>query len=166
MKTKNCFKCKQDKPLDDFYRHAQMADGRVGKCKTCARDDSITNRNKNIEKYPNHDKVRNLTPERKSYFLAKTQKLRARTGVESAHNAVARAISGGSLIRPDHCTRCLIPCTPQGHHDDHSKPLDVLWLCPVCHAFRHQELGRLGHHAPRKPAPGGVADPSIRPDVE
>lgn len=61
----------------------------------------------------------------------------------AAHNATARAIKKGILIRPDHCERCKIDCSPQAHHDDHSKLLEVMWLCPVCHAVRHRELGKL-----------------------
>ena len=37
METKICFVCKEDKPLDDYYKHKEMGDGRLGKCKECCK---------------------------------------------------------------------------------------------------------------------------------
>lgn len=39
MKEKICFKCNISKSLDFFYKHPQMPDGHLGKCKECTKKD-------------------------------------------------------------------------------------------------------------------------------
>jgi hypothetical protein len=55
-----------------------------------------------------------------------------------AHIAVKSAIQKGKLIRPNACSECAKACKPQGHHEDYSKPLEVIWLCVTCHKKREK----------------------------
>lgn len=39
MKTKKCFKCSIEKPLNEYYKHKKMGDGHLNKCKNCTKSD-------------------------------------------------------------------------------------------------------------------------------
>ena len=43
METKICFKCGRELPLSSFYKHPQMGDGHLNKCKDCTRKDAKEN---------------------------------------------------------------------------------------------------------------------------
>ena len=62
------------------------------------------------------------------------------------HNAVYR----GKIKKPKHCKHCGREENLQGHHNDYSKPLVVLWLCAKCHAILHKEYNRQ-HGIKQKP---------------
>lgn len=55
-----------------------------------------------------------------------------------AHSVVSSARKSGKLIRPKNCSECNSKGKIHGHHDDYSKPLNVVWLCDYCHKQRHK----------------------------
>lgn len=46
---KVCFKCGRDLPLSEFYKHSQMADGHLNKCKSCTKTDVHNKYKENVQ---------------------------------------------------------------------------------------------------------------------
>ena len=58
-----------------------------------------------------------------------------------AYNKLTKELALGNMIRPDACSQCgKTGCPIEAHHEDYSKPLDVMWLCNVCHTEQHSAL--------------------------
>lgn len=139
IRSKTCFKCNAVKPLEEFYKHSQMADGHVNKCKECNKVDVRENRGKKLDYYREYDRVRAKDPERSKAAAEISAAWRAADKRRmQCHNAVARAVRSGQLVRQP-CVRCG-DVKSLAHHEDYDKPLDVMWLCQPCHKQRHKEL--------------------------
>lgn len=129
---KRCFKCGRVKDLSEFYKHPQMADGHLGKCKLCTkkdvkrRYDSPAGRKKIVE----YEKKREQTDARKAKKKLYQRSRRSKhPGKARCRIAVANAIRDGRLKK--------LPCEvcgkkAQAHHPDYRRPLFVKWLC-----FKH-----------------------------
>jgi hypothetical protein len=57
----------------------------------------------------------------------------------SAHLQVASALKRGILKNPGKCAVCGENTTYlDAHHEDYTKPLAVVWVCPKCHRGIHK----------------------------
>jgi len=136
--VKRCFKCGKWKPIDEFYRHPEMADGHLGKCKECTKRDNIENRQRKIDYYRSYDRRRFQKPRRRSLAYAQSRLQRIIHPLRYyARTAVGNALRDGRLVRQP-CKICGNP-ESEAHHPDYSKPLEVVWLCKACHAAEHQK---------------------------
>ncbi len=136
---KECFKCKTIKPLTEFYRHSEMADGHLNKCKECTKKDVTKHREANLEKIREYDRTRSKNLERIKANVETTRAWREEDRRrQRAHSAVRFAIVNGHIVRQP-CIRCGEQKSV-AHHEDYDKPLDVVWLCQPCHAKRHKEI--------------------------
>lgn len=141
MDTKQCTKCGEMLPLDEFGPDRLNRDGKRSECRKCDRE-------KARKYYWSHKE------EKRAYNNQYHQDHRieliaqAKHRIESdADKAKAKwvfkdAIRREKLIRPDECSKCGKPCKPDGHHADYTKPLKVVWLCRSCHHYEHRGIDK------------------------
>lgn len=59
-----------------------------------------------------------------------------------ARRVLSKALKAGRVEKPATCSNCgEISARIEGHHEDYAKPLDVVWVCPSCHAIIHPHSG-------------------------
>lgn len=150
--TKKCFVCETQKPLIEYYRHSQMADGHSNKCKECTKRQVRENRVKNIDYYRTYDSVRAKTEHRKASYrayassekgilsqsAAKKRYIEKNPIKRAAHLMVGNALRDGHISKKA-CEICGVVSKVHAHHDDYAYPLNVRWLCPQHHSEWHQD---------------------------
>ena len=133
---KKCFKCDSVLPLDKFYKHKQMKDGHLNKCKLCAKSDSTKNRGGNLEKIRKYDRDRG---NRQSSDYLKSYRAKYPNKYK-AHSKVNNEVRKGNLF-PLPCEICFNTQDLHAHHDDYLKPLNIRWLCSKHHSQWHRDNG-------------------------
>jgi hypothetical protein len=166
-KSKTCWKCKRDLPLEDFHILRTSPDGRQNICKSCKselckeRRQSDPRVRESCRKAQQRYVRRKLETDKQGFREWKRQhdrKYRAKNRKKiysvialwkienpekwKAECKTRNAIKSGKLIRPNTCSLCGEEGLIQAHHYDYKKPLDVDWLCSECHAQQDKERRR------------------------
>jgi len=134
---KRCYRCHQEKPLSEFYKCAAMTDGHFGKCKECYKADVRSNYAAKTGQYKKYYAEREKTAKRKEFRVEQLRRHRANNPQKDrARRILMYAVRTGKIKRE--------PCKcgdskSQGHHEDYSKPLEVIWLCDKHHKELHRE---------------------------
>lgn len=127
--VKKCERCKQNLPPAAFNRDASRADGLRYVCRECQSEERqqywqrvqcgrpYSERKERSERYKRSHRVQDL-----------------------ASHAVRNAVMRNKMEQANACERCGAIGVLHGHHADYSKPLEVEWLCSLCHHREHREV--------------------------
>lgn len=114
---KICSMCNKEKELTEFKKRGGARKDHRANCKGCDRAYRQTPKGRQLSR-ANNARMRKLYPE----------KFKARRNTRYA-------IRAGVLVQQP-CRDCG-ELEVQVHHEDYSKPLEVIWLCDPCHREVH-----------------------------
>lgn len=157
--SKKCSKCKIVKDEHEFCKNSAAKDGLQCSCKDCYKLYQQIEKNKeagrrrarksyvkHAERIREKERLKRMTPEniekRRIYYrehLKTYEKRPERKLRKSIRAKVLCQIELGKMIRPTECSKCGSNIKIQQHHKDYSKPLDVIWLCNICHGLEHRK---------------------------
>lgn len=116
MLYKTCPKCKENKSIDKFPADKNKKYGVGVYCKQCKNTWKKENGNRLYENVAENRKqnkdYQNKIP---SWWITNN------------------AIRSGALVRPEVCSVCKTKTKVEAHHEDYTKPLEVVWVCKSCH---------------------------------
>lgn len=116
MLTKICPMCNKEKELSEFPKDKNRSNGISSHCKQCKNEWKRSNATR---LYLNVKETRkqNVEYQRKAKVWRTTN----------------NAVRSGKLVRPSICSICLEEKEIEAHHEDYSKPLEIIWCCKDCH---------------------------------
>lgn len=135
-----CYVCEVEKPIDSFRQFFNKRNSKTYRKKKCAICEDERWRARYYAGYKDRklvlDKawIKNNTKLSRSYGLKSREKFKDR---HESRYIFRKAVMSGKIKR--------LPCEvcgdkkSQGHHEDYSKPLEVIWLCRTHHEDRHRK---------------------------
>lgn len=131
-KYKVCFKCGLNLPLSEFYKHPQMPDGHLNKCKECTKKDVHENYMKRIEdpKFVEKERARGRD---KFNRLYKDKPREDRIGLTINKSCPKKKYERKGVMFWNDI---------ELHHWNYDKPFDVFLLSRRHHARLHKLITR------------------------
>jgi hypothetical protein len=148
---KHCIRCGGAKPLSEYYTHPRMTDGRLNKCKECCKSYARAkhHRGMNDPAWVAAQRERGREKHKRLNYTERYRDKAANSAARTfrkrypekakAHAKVQYALRVGRIVRPGACQDCGETLPLHGHHEDYSRPLEVVWLCRDCHMKRHRK---------------------------
>jgi hypothetical protein len=151
---KKCIQCGEEKEDGGFRLHEGYLSN---KCIACINVKRRANRANNAEKINAYNRKYYLRPDRQAWYQDRYERLKhdeeTKAKVEAriarwqeknrdkvaAHRTLNNAIRDGKISRQP-CERCGTEIGVEGHHEDYTKPFEVMWLCKKHHGERHREI--------------------------
>lgn len=146
--THTCNVCGVTSDAAEFYT------GLKSRCKECHKRLVKENRKEKEEYYKKYDaerfqndprvrdrhrKYRKTEKGKASMAAAREKWLQDNSDKKAAHTILNNAVRDGRVQKPKVCSSCGVSGRIEGHHEDYTKPLDVVWLCRSCHVRTHRE---------------------------
>ncbi len=152
-----CSKCKKLREECEFWKRNNRKSGLNSECKECAKERRTKAYRENKEDFrekrkiyyrKNRDKLCagqvESQKDNKRYRKYQNKRLiEKRKGNDQkflARQIVHIALKGKMIIKPEVCTQCMSREKIEAHHEDYSKPLEILWVCYECHRAIHRRM--------------------------
>lgn len=137
-----CWKCGRDLATDKFY--TSKAGEVVKPCKECKSQMRKEYYSRNLDRERNRNHL-NYVQDKAYNHTRVMQWKKDKGGPKQRHRNAVRAllwyhVNAGYVRKPEVCGRCGARAPLHGHHEDYSKPLDVVWLCRLCHKEAHTRV--------------------------
>lgn len=145
---KICTVCKIEKTLSCFSKHSQCLYGVSPRCRICiSKEGKLWRQTEAYKKWKdgyretyNANHKRFSQTEKGKKLQKKKEKKARRLYPEkaTAREKLRYAVRSGKINR-EPCVVCGKK-NGEGHHEDYSKPLEVVWLCGIHHRERHKNM--------------------------